>query len=854
MNLNIKNCLLGNILYKEHLKLKVLSFSLFLLLLLNNFTVFSQEKIQVTAVNIPLNKVITNLRDKFTLDVSFSDDKLSAYPININKGFSTSEKALKYLLKGLPLKLELINNVFVISDLKPGKTLNYLLSGNISDEKSNETLPFSTIVINGLSLISDQKGNFSFSSKTDSIFKLQVFYLGYMKLDTLVDAKNYLAIKLRKNNIQLSEVVLYSVPKNGESNTFYSAGNLKINHSVGENLPGGNDNSVYNLLRLQPGILASGEQANDLLIWGSYKGQTKVSFDGFTIFGVRNFNDNIGAINPLIAKDLNIQKGGYGVAQGDRVGGIVDITGIEGNTNKPTLKIGLNNLTLNGIISTPVFKNTALVIAARQTYYNVYNPYQLSLNVQNRKKITNVVDYNVVPNYDFNDLNIKFSGKSIKGDNYYISLYKGNDDYSSLFNTTQGRFKINGDDKEKNKQYGGTANYSKIWEKGSISNITLSASGLKNENDNNTFVNFANNNQNYSSLIELLNNNISEQSIKLTHLLPTVKNYNFLFGAGYIYDETLLTKDSINTRKLNEVNNSSRLYSFIENNYFITPKIKITPGLRIDYAGNLNKAYLQPRLAAKYQVNDQFKLSGSWGVYNQFIAYNATVDEQGNIKYNWTVCDDKKIPVYEAQHWVFGANYQKNNWWIDGDFYYRTTSGITKYIQTKTSRTNLIGSGRAIGVDVLIKKNYKGSTAWVAYTLSKTTEKYPIKNRNPMGNNYQRAPQDQLHEIKFATIINLSPFYLSANYVYGSGFPSTNPLDNPNDNVLPYSRFDTALNYKFSKKKYSLETGISILNLFNTQNLKINNLERIPTEQTATFNIYNQAVPFTPTLFLNLSL
>jgi hypothetical protein len=203
---------------------------------------------------------------------------------------------------------------------------------------------------------------------------------------------------------------------------------------------------------------------------------------------------------------------------------------------------------------------------------------------------------------------------------------------------------------------------------------------------------------------------------------------------------------------------------------------------------------------------------------------------------------------------VLGANFQKNNWWIDGDFYYRTTSGLTKYFQTKTTRTNLIGDGKAIGMDILIKKNYKGSTAWVAYTLSKTTEKFLIKTKNTINNTYQRAPQDQRHEIKFATIINLNPFYFSANYVYGSGFPSTNPLDNPNNNVLPYNRFDTALNYKFSRKRYSLETGISILNLFNTQNLKINNLERIPTEQTSTLNIYNQAVPFTPTLFLNLSL
>ncbi|MBK0382130.1 TonB-dependent receptor [Pedobacter sp. SD-b] len=852
--MNIKNYPLAHILYKRHLKFRLIYFTVFFIFI-NKQHVFSQQKVTINANNIGLNKVLTNLRDSYAFNVSFNDDKLSTFNISLKKEFNTPEKALKYLLKGLPLKVEVINNVFVISDLKVDRPINYILSGNISDAQTNETLPLSTIVINGLSLISDQKGNFSFSSKTDSIFSIQIVYLGYLKLDTIVDAKNYLAIKLKKSNIQLSEVVLSSFYKNPESNTFYSAGNLRINHNISENLPGGGDNSVYNILRLQPGILASGDQSNDLLIWGSYQGQTKISFDGFTIFGLRNFNDNIGAVNPLIAKDLNVQKGGYGVAQGDRVGGVVDIVGIEGNTTRPNLKIGLDNLTLNGVASTPLFKNTALVIAARQTYYNVYDPYKLGFNSPNKRKQNNVSDYNVIPDYNFNDLNIKFSGKSLKGDNYYISLFNGSDDFSSIFNTTQGRFKIDGGDKERNNQYGATANYGKIWGKGSISTITVSSSGLKSNRNNNVLIDYLNNDQNYNTISELFNNNIKEQSIKFTHLLPTVKNYSFLFGAGFINNNTLLTQDSVNSRKLNEANGINRFYSFVENNYFIIPKIKITPGLRIDYAEGLNKTYLQPRLAAQYQVDDQFKLSAAWGIYNQFIAYTETVDEQGNLNYNWAVCDDRKVPVYDAQHWVLGANYQKNNWWLNGDCYYKTTSGLTKYIRTKNSTANLVGDGKAIGLDILIKKNYRGSTAWIAYTLSKTTERYPIKTkRGTINDQYQRAPQDQRHEVKFAGIVNLSPFYFSANYVFGSGFPSTNPSDNKKDNFLPYNRFDTALNYKFSKKKYCLETGVSILNLFNTQNLKINNLQRIPTEQTNTLNIYNQTVPFTPTLFLSISL
>ena len=46
----------------------------------------------------------------------------------------------------------------------------------------------------------------------------------------------------------------------------------------------------------------------------------------------------------------------------------------------------------------------------------------------------------------------KFSGKSDKGENYQLSLFKGTDNLTSAFNTTKGRFKISGTEDEINKQ------------------------------------------------------------------------------------------------------------------------------------------------------------------------------------------------------------------------------------------------------------------------------------------------------------------------------------------------------------------------------------------------------------------
>jgi hypothetical protein len=50
-----------------------------------------------------------------------------------------------------------------------------------------------------------------------------------------------------------------------------------------------------------------------------------------------------------------------------------------------------------------------------------------------------------------------------------------------------------------------------------------------------------------------------------------------------------------------------------------------------------------------------------------------------------------------------------------------------------------------------------------------------------------------------------------------------------------------------------MEAGISILNVLNHENIKYSNVIRIPDSQASTIRIHAEAVPFTPTLYLNVS-
>ena len=161
-----------------------------------------------------------------------------------------------------------------------------------------------------------------------------------------------------------------------------------------------------------------------------------------------------------------------------------------------------------------------------------------------------------------------------------------------------------------------------------------------------------------------------------------------------------------------------------------------------------------------------------------------------------------------------------------------------------------------MGLDFFVKKDYRGHTAWISYTLSKTEEKFDYTNGLfPFYslNRFRPSPQDQRHELKAAVIFNIKPFSLSANYVFGSGFPlNSGTFLKPNYIEPDYNRMDVAINYRFNIGKVAGETGISILNLFDSKNIRYSNFEKVPVDQSTSLNIYSEAVPFSPRVSLRL--
>jgi len=834
-------------------------FAVFMFLILFQVAAQTVKKIKVSVHKTPLSKVLLDLKDNYGIQFAFDNDILSKYLISVNRTFQSEEEALAFLLKNLPFELEKSGDVFIIipvSDdtvvVQPAVLTH--ITGQVVEAQTFEPLPFSNISINNKYIQTDQQGNFTFIASAGSPFDLRISHLGYYIYDTIITQSINNKFLLTPQIERIAEVQVLGNLVEQSTLIGDQAGRVKINHRIAPVLPGHGDNSVFNLLRLMPGILAAGEQSTDLLIWGSYESQSKIQFDGYTVFGLKNFNDNISVVNPFMVKNIEVMKGGYEARYGERVGGIVDITGKNGTLQKPAFTFNINSTTLNSLIEIPLSKKSTVLAAYRQTYYQLYDPTTLELfgrNEENNPNSGKTIDFVVTPDYTFRDANLKYVYRGDNGSQFSMSLYGGGDkfDYNmegKLVNTI-----ISRGEEERNHQLGSSVQFNRPWKNGNTTNFTASYSIFERlADEQNTTENIKTGSKKITKSIDS-ENNVDELTVNAEHTFSFLNGHNLILGMGAINNNIQLSRKSFDEQIIDLNSQSPRIVSYLHDELPLGKLVELKSGLRVIYSTSLKRWFAEPRISTSVKLSEEIKFNAAWGLYNQFMSKTSIIDSSYNYAWFWTNSDDVNIPVLHAQHWVGGLSYFKKGLTVSAEAYYKTTDGLTRFYNgSKLFKQGFYtGDARSSGLDIFIKKEYKRQMAWISYTLSKTEEHFPFYRREE----YKLAPHDQRHEIKFAGIFNYKSFYFSTNYVYGSGFERYDYINKEGIQLSQnYKRLDAALVYKFRPGKVRTELGLSVLNVFDTDNIKYSNLRSATVDDINLVGIYAEAVPFTPTLFFNI--
>ena len=797
-------------------------------LLSGTHSVIGQE-ISLKTDNQPLNEVFILLKHQHGVQFSFNDAVVSSCRVTVDQDFQTTEEAVAFLVGKCNFEYRVEGDVFIVRNVpalpRPNK---YTFNGRIVDGLNGEPLPYSAISLNGSGVATDVNGGFSFLIK-DSTATVRVSHVGYLKLDTLVGAGKEIELQLRPQSFDLNEVVVTAKEKQEISPSIERPGTVKLNQRMAVYVPGSSDNTINNLVTLQSGILASGEQSEDFTIWGTYKGQTHMLYDGITLFNISSISQNIGVVNPLMINDLEVLKGGYNVDVGDRVGGVVNVTSTEGNSQKVHGSIRFSDQSTAGRLNVPLGKGLSLQLAGRLVFpQNLGTIIHNGIKGQEGKRL-------------FGDGNLKLSGRLKNGDNFHLSLIGSGEDNQQEFSKAGYSFNSNNN----NYQTGGNATYAKRWKKHGTTRGSVSYSRFQTNVSELFVVEKPTAEVNSGSFYNGSQNSISELSAKVEHEFPARKYHQLAFGGSYLWNGSSLDFDSISIPLAQGNNDVSRVSLYAKEEIFLGKVLTLQPGVRLDVKLEDPKVYFQPRMGLLLKPNKHWRLRLAWGIYYQFITENAFVDPFGNQLYFWQVADETGTFVQQSMHNVAGISFSKWGLNVAIDGYYKTLNNLIRWTYDTENDVpffHVNGKGRSYGFDVAVRQRIWRLTVSGAYSWSRSEDAF-----NSISNgSFVRAPHDQRHETKWGATLNLKPFFISINYIYGSGFPVQTSSGTANSRI--YSRLDAAFLFQKQIRSVRFETGISVLNVLNQDNLRFNRFTGFSEE----VKNYNQAIPITPLVFVAL--
>ncbi len=828
--------------------------------------------------NTPVSEALLQVKLKANIRIAFDAGSLEKFMVSKTIESEKIEEILASVLEGTDYITGYKYETWLIVKASPNSQRNRKakkqISGIIYDKATGERLPYASVYIwdNNQSLPATVDG--TFSAKVNNIEQsyFQVKYLGYQTFDTIIDitrmeeilmiglqqkSKHIHAINVEGNNLEMLRIS-------------DEAGHFTFNPRRFTDLPNYGETDVFRSLQLLPGISAQ-ENSSQLNIRGSSADQNLVIFDGFTLYNLDHFFGVFSAINPNVIKDIQVYRGGFDARYGEKVSGIIDITGKSGNQSKTEVYGGINLISGNLTAEIPVSKKLTLVTAARRSYSDVYSSWLTDAILTNKiaqgrsqEGVDNVID----PIFYFGDFNTKLTWNLNENENISFSLYGAKDDLNSSSMSESNNITADTEDTNDWGNYGVGVSWKKQYGTKYFTKFQFGHSGYYNNYYNHTT--FYDEADTIVSLVEETRSNNEEND--LVDYFISSQNTYFLnptnrleFGLAAKYMAYKFYKETDDNYILNNLYSSAILYAvYFQDQINLTKNIVLKPGFRLNYYDETKKIYFEPRLAANYKLSSRFLLKMAAGNYYQFLSKPESDETYGYNRDFWVLADDTDKSVVSSSHFIIGTSFETRHLFFDMEAYYKIINGLQEYLiysegdDTSVKGNFISGEGLACGIDFMLKYSNNNFTSWLAYSISRSTQSFKEINN---GDNIP-ATYDQTHELKWTNIYSYKNWNFSTLTIYNTGHPyiststkySENSISRKYERLPDYFRVDLSVNYNFNINKVNIKPGFSVLNALNTDNyldayVRRFNLQRRTFDET----ILVQAQDLTFNFFVNFS-
>lgn len=631
------------------------------------------------------------------------------------------------------------------------------VSGYINDSETGETLISANIAIadsrKGTS--SNTSGYYNLTNITPGNYTIVATYIGYERHEreiTLEPGENLrLDISLKPEGYQLEEIVVESQKEKEEQRNI---GVAQIETELIKKVPSVFQADVFRSIQLLPGVKAASDFSSGLYIRGGSPDQTLILLDRTTVYNPTHFFGFFSTFNPDAVKDVRLYKGGYPAKYGGRLGSVLSIFNKDGNRNEFQGSVTLGLLASRASLEGPYSKGSWMFAIRRST-------------LEPMLEVLRQTQDNIPDSFYFMDLNGKVNFDANSDNKFSLAFYSGIDDLNFPF----------AEDASILLNYGNqtlSSSWTHIFSEKLFSNFTVTGSRYFN------YPSF-----DIASTPFERSNNIYDLSIKgdLEYLLSDKHEISTGFWAGSL---TFNLIDEFDGSETFSSRIRSQYYSmYLQDNWQISDKWIMKPGIRLNGFSEGNYLRIEPRLSMEFRPGDRVRLQGAYGRYNQFLTL--VTNEAFSGFDVWLTTEDGVPPAYGDQFVLGAKTIPWGSYGLDFEIYYRTMNDLFELDPFLPDQAGLdyeqlfrFGTGYAYGAELFFEKRSGNFTGFAGYTFSVTRRKFPNFNEPVVGSGDARfypPKYDRLHDFNLVLEYDFNRKW-SANAVfnYSTGQAYTKPL------------------------------------------------------------------------------
>ncbi len=664
------------------------------------------------------------------------------------------------------------------------------------------------------------------------------------------------------DELQLSEIVLSAFLVKGIDKL--NDGSFKIDFDRFSMLPGLTETDVLQSVQALPGIQSINETVSDINIRGGTNDQNLILWDGIKMYQSGHFFGLISMYNPQITQKVKLRQNGTPVTYTDGVSGTIAMETDKEITKKFQGNVAINFLDANVFTDIPVGKKSSVQLAARKAISDfvespTYTSYFERISQDTEVALNDGAVVNTDLAFDFYDHSLRWLYKPSEKDELQLNFINANNELVFNENATLGGIEESRRSSVAQNSIAGGLQYQRTWSSRLTTRLNLYETNYALKAIN---ANILDNQRFFQQ------NSVSETGVTLEGSYQLNERWRIL--AGYQYVDTKVTDfDEIDNpvfqRLVGEVLSTHAGFGqlgYVSKNKMTT----LNAGVRYNYLDKFKKQLVEPRISFNQRFLKWFNLEllGEFKHQNTSQVINFQNDFLGIEKRRWRLSNNDDIPIIMGKQISAGLSYSKNGWLINMVGYYKNVDGITTLSQGFQNQYQFeaaIGSYDAMGMDLLIRKQFKNLNAWLSYSSlsSEYTFGAPLDVSFP--NNLEI-----LNSATLGATYSTNRFLFAAGLNWHSGRPITRPvLGNEMignainfgpanvEHLDDYLRVDVSALYEFKMKGSSkINIGASVWNVLNKENT-INSFYRVTALGTAE-EVRQNSLGLTPNAVLRIYL